>query len=60
VAGPRRGKTNLEDSVMDHLKRVTDEFARQAQTFDLFAEKPTIRSRRALAPAIWDKRRGIS
>lgn len=24
---------------MDHLKRVTDEFARQAQTFDLFAEK---------------------
>jgi ubiquinone/menaquinone biosynthesis C-methylase UbiE len=24
---------------VDHLKRVTDEFARQAQTFDLFAEK---------------------
>ncbi len=24
---------------MDHLKRVTDEFARQAQTFDQFAEK---------------------
>jgi ubiquinone/menaquinone biosynthesis C-methylase UbiE len=24
---------------MDHLKRVTDEFARQAQTFDVFAEK---------------------
>jgi ubiquinone/menaquinone biosynthesis C-methylase UbiE len=24
---------------LDHLKRVTDEFARQAQTFDLFAEK---------------------
>src|SRR5215471_21691089 len=24
---------------MDHIKRVTDEFGRQAQTFDLWAEK---------------------
>jgi ubiquinone/menaquinone biosynthesis C-methylase UbiE len=34
-----RATDNRRDLPMDHLKRITDEFTRQAQTFDAFAEK---------------------
>ena len=43
---------------MDHLKRVTDEFARQAQTFDLFAEKTDEQVAARFAAALGDAGRG--
>jgi ubiquinone/menaquinone biosynthesis C-methylase UbiE len=43
---------------VDHLKRVTDEFARQAQTFDLFAEKTDEQVATRFADALGDARRG--
>ena len=43
---------------MDHLKRVTDEFARQASTFDLFAEKTDDQVAARFAAALGDAGRG--
>jgi ubiquinone/menaquinone biosynthesis C-methylase UbiE len=43
---------------VDHLKRVTDEFARQAQTFDLFAEKTDDQVAARFAAALGDAGRG--
>ena len=43
---------------MDHLKRVTDEFARQAQTFDLFAEKTDEQVAARFAAALGDAGHG--
>jgi len=43
---------------VDHLKRVTEEFARQAQTFDLFAEKTDEQVAARFAAALGDFGRG--
>jgi ubiquinone/menaquinone biosynthesis C-methylase UbiE len=43
---------------VDHLKRVTDEFARQAQTFDLFAEKTDEQAATRYTDALGDAARG--
>ena len=43
---------------MDHLKRVTDEFARQAQTFDLLAERTDDQVAARFAAALGDAGRG--
>jgi len=43
---------------VDHLKRVADEFARQAQTFDLFAEKTDEQVAARFAAALGDAGRG--
>jgi ubiquinone/menaquinone biosynthesis C-methylase UbiE len=43
---------------MDHLKRVTDEFARQAQTFDLFAETTDDQVAARFTAALGDAGRG--
>jgi ubiquinone/menaquinone biosynthesis C-methylase UbiE len=43
---------------VDHLKRVTDEFARQAQTFDLFAEKTDEQAATRYTDALGDAGRG--
>jgi ubiquinone/menaquinone biosynthesis C-methylase UbiE len=43
---------------VDHLKRVTDEFARQAQTFDLFAEKTDEQVAARFADALGDAGHG--
>jgi ubiquinone/menaquinone biosynthesis C-methylase UbiE len=43
---------------VDHLKRVTDEFARQAETFDLFAEKTDEQVAARFAAALGDAGRG--
>src|ERR1700756_4564277 len=43
---------------MDHLKRVTDEFARQAETFDLFAEKTDDQVVERFAAALGEAGRG--
>jgi len=43
---------------LDHLKRVTDEFTRQAQTFDLFAEKTDEQVAARFAAALGDAGRG--
>jgi ubiquinone/menaquinone biosynthesis C-methylase UbiE len=43
---------------VDHLKRVTDEFARQAQTFDLFAEKTDEQVATRFADALGEAGRG--
>src|SRR5215467_13986330 len=54
----RGGDADAEDSVVDHLKRVADEFARQAQTFDLFAEKTDEQVAARFAAALGDAGRG--
>ena len=43
---------------MDHLKRVADEFARQAQTFDVFAEKTDDQVAARFAAALGDAASG--
>jgi ubiquinone/menaquinone biosynthesis C-methylase UbiE len=43
---------------VDHLKRVTDEFARQAQTFDRFAEKTDEQAATRYTDALGDAGRG--
>lgn len=43
---------------MDHLKRVTDEFARQAQTFELFAETTDDQVAARFTAALGDAGRG--
>jgi ubiquinone/menaquinone biosynthesis C-methylase UbiE len=43
---------------VDHLKRVTDEFARQAQTFDVFAEKTDEQAATRYTDALGDAGRG--
>jgi ubiquinone/menaquinone biosynthesis C-methylase UbiE len=47
-----------EEAVVDHLKRVTDEFARQAQTFDRFAEKTDEQAATRYTDALGDAARG--
>lgn len=47
-----------EEAVVDHLKRVTDEFARQAHTFDRFAEKTDEQVATRFTDALGDAGRG--
>jgi ubiquinone/menaquinone biosynthesis C-methylase UbiE len=53
-SGPPSRDATREARVVDHLKRVTDEFARQAHTFDLFAEKTDEQVAARFAAALGD------
>jgi len=51
-------KVNGEEDGLDHIKRIADEFGRQAQTFDTWAEKTDDRVAERFRAALGDVRQG--